>query len=532
MSAITSHLENVKRQYLQQEYQPFNFAVGFSGVIILIWSAITVGDVANFRLVLELLALTTIAQLVILTIRKSGLAFAVNQAVNLAAISIFGLQSGLIIAFSSQLIVWAYETIRRKRALDHSLEMLAFNAGSELVALFFAGVTMLGFRQILPSDSGIWGAIPWLAAAIVNDQINFALLATMLKLKKGTNRISFWRRSLWAMPINITIGALGGALLANAALQLGLSGVMIFMFPLILVAYAFNVHMEVNQAQLKHVKTHVNELEAANQALTLLSKKKESMLDHMTIEIETTLLDIRDATTTLIETKDVLPQEKRIELLEKITGGEQEIGRIIGSIEEVTVDTAEIDSQPEPKLFNLSELVDKVTQSFESEAEEKQLRLRSISGDVPTFIEADEAMIQHLVHQLISNAIQFTKSGGSVFVTVKAKDGMASINVEDTGVGIAKSEIKRIFDPNYKVEKHADLADGEGMGLAFVNRYIEAHNGSVSIESNVGLGSTFSVSLPIAGINSAPPTDAIIDSPSIYATSDFFIHAREVVEKS
>ncbi len=523
MSTVTSTVKNDRASSFHHRYQSFIFFIGCIATILILWSIASVGHVANFHLVIQLLILNTVSQLVIIAIRKSGIAFMIGQAINLAVIAIFGLQTGLIIAFLSHLLVWAVQTVRNKRPFDKAVESLGFNVGAEIIALFFAGLTFIGTSYLIQDSGSLLRAIPWLLAAIVNDQLYFAQLAILKFLKSGDSPLSFWKRSVWAMPINIAIGALGGTLLANATNVLGLSGILLFMLPLILTAYAFNIYMEVNRAQLKTVKNRINELESANQALTLLSQRKESELEQLTKEIETTLIDMQEATKTLVEQKDAVPEEKQAVLLETISQGEEEIGRIIALNEDQ--DAAD---ESNPNLFNLSALVDSVTNRLAVSAETQQLRLRCVSGDVPTFIEADESMIEQVVHQLITNAIQFTKAGGSIFVTLTTKNGEAHINVEDTGVGIAKSEIANIFDANYQVDKHTTMTNGTGMGLAVVSQNVKALNGSISIESNVDLGTRFSVVLPIGDEQPASEDDATYpDSNSIYATNDYFVQTEE-----
>ena len=532
MSAVASNVEGKSQVTIRPKHQPYVFLVGGLAILLIIWSVLTIGRIANPRILIQLLALNITAQIVIVAIRRSGIAFAVNQAVNLATISLFGVQAGILVALLSHIVVWTIMTIRRKQPIGRAAETLLFNAGSEILALFVAGYTMLGLRHIIPDNWLPVRPLDWLVASIVNDQLNLAMLAIMLLLQRGTNPMEFWRRSVWAMPINITIGALGGALLANATLILGLRGILIFLLPLILAAYAFNVYMHVNKTQLSSIQSRVGDLEVANQQLAILSQKKESALDAMSVEVETSLIGIRTAVQTLLETRDYLPHEQRMSLLEQINQSEREIGRIVGSLDEVTVNPDDINTTPDPKLFNLSELVDSVTKSLEPMAETQQVRLRSHSGDVPSFIEADEAMIRQVIHHLVTNAIQFTKAGGSVFVSLASKDGQVSINVEDTGVGIAKSEIKRIFDAKYQVQKHIDLAQGAGMGLSIVKQHVQAHNGSIDVESNVDLGSRFSVTLPLSEGSVAPSAESLLDSPSIYATSEYFIHAREAILSS
>lgn len=107
--------------------------------------------------------------------------------------------------------------------------------------------------------------------------------------------------------------------------------------------------------------------------------------------------------------------------------------------------------------------------------------------------------IYRLVSNLINNAIQYTPKGGSVIVILKRSDHQALIQVRDTGIGIARSEQQKIFNRFYRV--HSDRSrktGGSGLGLAISQAIAKAHNGSLSVHSELGKGSIFSLKLSLA----------------------------------
>ena len=106
--------------------------------------------------------------------------------------------------------------------------------------------------------------------------------------------------------------------------------------------------------------------------------------------------------------------------------------------------------------------------------------------------------MEEVFNNLITNAIIYTPEGGKVDVRGKVKGDFVNISISDTGYGIAPDELPRIFDKFYraKTEKTRSIV-GTGLGLPIVKSIVEAHNGTVRVESKEGVGSTFYVRLPI-----------------------------------
>ena len=109
--------------------------------------------------------------------------------------------------------------------------------------------------------------------------------------------------------------------------------------------------------------------------------------------------------------------------------------------------------------------------------------------------ELDAARLERAIVNLIHNAIKFTPEDGSVTVRAHREEGRLQIEVSDSGIGIAASELPRLFERFYKVDQSRANA-GSGLGLALVKHAVETHGGSVSVESELGRGSTFRLSLP------------------------------------
>lgn len=152
-----------------------------------------------------------------------------------------------------------------------------------------------------------------------------------------------------------------------------------------------------------------------------------------------------------------------------------------------------------PELADIDTLVMKAVHAMKPAAEAKHLRL-TVEHLEPLRIFADPHHVKHLLIHLIDNAIKFTPDKGKITLTVQRVDQMARIEVTDTGIGIAQEHLSRIFDRFYQVDtsRSQDGTAGFGLGLSLVRWIAEAHGGSVEVRSQVGVGTTFSVHLPLA----------------------------------
>ena len=123
----------------------------------------------------------------------------------------------------------------------------------------------------------------------------------------------------------------------------------------------------------------------------------------------------------------------------------------------------------------------------------------SIDADVP-LIEADFEKIRHVVENLVGNAMKFTPEGGTVRVTVSYHPECEQtwICVSDTGIGVAKADRERIFERFAQADSSVSRKyRGTGLGLALAKEYVEMHGGDITLESELGHGSAFTVRLPI-----------------------------------
>jgi len=161
------------------------------------------------------------------------------------------------------------------------------------------------------------------------------------------------------------------------------------------------------------------------------------------------------------------------------------------------------------ELVTPKDLVEKALNDVQLQATQKRIQL---SADLPTeglpLIEADSALLNQALHNLLDNAIKFTEAGGKVQVGVRVKGDQLIFAVRDNGIGIAPLDQPRLFDKFYRVKRPGSKSGGSGLGLAIVKSVAERHNGRAWVESQLGRGSTFYISLPIRQPRESQPSAA------------------------
>jgi two-component system phosphate regulon sensor histidine kinase PhoR len=165
------------------------------------------------------------------------------------------------------------------------------------------------------------------------------------------------------------------------------------------------------------------------------------------------------------------------------------------------LDLAAIESgkkAPKLELMTLTGLINDAVAEVKRLADKRKISLRvDIGKDIPA-VMADRDQIRQVLINLLDNAIKFNKDGGSIIVSVRSESAYQWVSVEDTGVGIPSQDLARVSERFYRVDKarSRDMG-GTGLGLSIVKHIVEAHGGTIRVQSDLGKGSTFSFSLPL-----------------------------------
>jgi two-component system phosphate regulon sensor histidine kinase PhoR len=156
-------------------------------------------------------------------------------------------------------------------------------------------------------------------------------------------------------------------------------------------------------------------------------------------------------------------------------------------------------------------VLDSCVEAHRGRAQTKNLNLTFDPGglDDETMVLADEEAIRQIVDNLVDNAIKYTGPGGSVSVTCHSDQNSATIEVADTGIGIPRDDLPRVFERFYRVDKaRSRELGGTGLGLSIVKHLMQSIGGQIDVTSRLGSGSRFTVHLPRCLVAEARPQAA------------------------
>ena len=217
---------------------------------------------------------------------------------------------------------------------------------------------------------------------------------------------------------------------------------------------------------------------------------RNDFISNVSHELKTPLAAIQNYATMLQIPS--LSESERIELSKSMSMASQRLSALITNILKLN----KLENQqifPDTKRYNLSEQLCECLLGFENIWENKNLEIETdIDEDV--FVNADEELLSLVWNNLFSNAVKFTDNNGEIFVSLKLKDEKCIVTVADTGCGMSKETGAHIFEKFYQGDtSHA--SQGNGLGLALVKRVVDILKGEITVESELGKGSTFTIVL-------------------------------------
>ncbi|MCA9217226.1 MAG: HAMP domain-containing protein [Planctomycetales bacterium] len=150
--------------------------------------------------------------------------------------------------------------------------------------------------------------------------------------------------------------------------------------------------------------------------------------------------------------------------------------------------------------ISLNEVIDDRIAHFEKTAADKDIRVKADIAEDAVVVDANEESIVQILDHLLDNAVRYTPEGGEITVSCSANQSMAVLEVADTGVGIPVEHRSRIFERFYRVDKaRSRRTGGTGLGLSIVRHLVSLFDGQIKVESNSPQGTTFIVTIPLAG---------------------------------
>ena len=254
------------------------------------------------------------------------------------------------------------------------------------------------------------------------------------------------------------------------------------------------------------LEMRMTELQRLNMDLKTLDEMKSNLLANVSHELQTPLVSIKGFTEMIL--KGTLG-EVNVEQQEGLEVALRNINRLIGLIDNLMAYARSREPADVLRLgvFHLDEIIHETVRLVEESARRRDI---TISVDVPEklMVRADRDRIVQVILNLMTNAIKYNNDGGSVTVHAnKRGDTSVRFSVTDTGVGIPREEIEKIFERDYRAQRTRDSREGEGIGLSIAHDILRRHGSLMRVETSVGIGSTFSFTLPLE-VNVAGPVDA------------------------
>jgi signal transduction histidine kinase len=247
-----------------------------------------------------------------------------------------------------------------------------------------------------------------------------------------------------------------------------------------------------------HSQDEIGELARAFNAmadgLARLEELRRNMVTDVAHELRTPLSNIRG----YLEALQDGVVEPKPEVIDSLHEEAMLLNRLVDDLRELTLAEAG-QLKLERRPVAPADLVDRALEAARAQAEAKGIALQAdLPEDLP-LVDVDSQRIGQVLGNLLSNALTHTPPGGKVVVVARAKQLAVEVSVSDTGEGIPLERLPYIFERFYRADRSRSRATGgTGLGLSIAKQLVEAHGGRISVASQVGQGTTFTFTLPVA----------------------------------
>lgn len=258
-----------------------------------------------------------------------------------------------------------------------------------------------------------------------------------------------------------------------------------------------------------YVEERLHELEQLQLSLTLHNQQLNRLLVANQDYISQLAHDLKHPLSSIIGYSDLFLRQQRkqtnvrdtytnLEHIERVLRNGRHLLRLINDVLEISrYDAGQI--KLNPVNTDIRELINNICEMFQPLIDEKNLQVVVDYDSIPQKVVTDEFHLQQIMTNLVSNAIRYTNSGTIKIACQLVDDNKWAIAVSDTGIGIAPENQEQIFEPYFRAngDNGASLPDSTGLGLAIVSRLVKLLQGEINLVSEVDMGSTFTITLPL-----------------------------------
>ena len=249
-------------------------------------------------------------------------------------------------------------------------------------------------------------------------------------------------------------------------------------------------HMHRVQTE-KELRPFVEKIQADNEKKRQLEKQKKQFTANVSHELKTPLTSIAGYAE-LIENGMARPED-----IKPFAHTIRKQALRLVSLAEDIIQLSQLEENDGEILFeevNLTELASDCVQSLQINAQSRTVDLHLAAPKAPIYIKGNKSLLEELLYNLCDNAIKYNKEGGTVEISVKQIGDECMLTVKDSGIGIPKSDLKRVFERFYRVDKsHSKATGGTGLGLSIVKHAAAYLGGELDIDSTEGEGTEINI---------------------------------------
>ncbi|MBQ9531283.1 MAG: HAMP domain-containing protein [Eubacterium sp.] len=231
-------------------------------------------------------------------------------------------------------------------------------------------------------------------------------------------------------------------------------------------------------------------------ALDKLENSRRSFVANVSHELKTPMTSIAGFIDGILD--GTIPKEKQDYYLKIVSDEVRRLSRLVVAMLNMSKMESG-DFEMKPKNYNITDQIIHILLTFEQKIEKKNIEIRGLEDIEPRRVHADTDMIYQVIYNLFDNAVKFTNENGYIDISAEEKGNFVQVSIKNSGEGIDKKELSRIFERFYKVDKSRSLdAKGAGLGLYIVKMMVEMHGGRIYAKSESANEAEFVFTLPKA----------------------------------